>query len=126
MKKATYHRMNLSSLAIACIISMALLSLAIAFFIIKSFVVSFLFMVAIPAFLMMARIIDVKRIIGVVALIIFLSSCASPYYWGATATTHGSRAQSKYIKNQKGHNPHKRFHTNSSQPTFGAHDISKR
>lgn len=53
------------------------------------------------------------------------SSCASPNFWGASATSHGLRAQNRYIKNQKGHNPSRRFHT-SSQPTFGAHDVSRK
>ena len=62
-------------------------------------------------------------------LLIFVSllssSCASPNFWGASATPHGLKAQNHYIKNQKGHNPNRRFHT-SGQPTFGAHDVSRK
>ncbi|MGE0588089.1 MAG: hypothetical protein AB7O48_05910 [Cyclobacteriaceae bacterium] len=53
------------------------------------------------------------------------SSCASPNFWGASATAYGLKAQNRYIKNQKGHNPSRRFHS-SSQPTFGAQDVSRK
>ncbi|MEP2669737.1 MAG: hypothetical protein ABJH04_12115 [Cyclobacteriaceae bacterium] len=64
-----------------------------------------------------------KGMFWMVIVLITFTSCASPYYWGATATNHGNRAQKQYIKNQRGHNPHRRFQ-NANQPTFGAQSVS--
>lgn len=60
----------------------------------------------------------------IAVLLIIFTSCASPNYWGASATSYGNRAQKQYIKNQRGHNPHRRFQ-NSNQPTFGAQSVSR-
>lgn len=66
-----------------------------------------------------------RGVTWVAVLLIALTSCASPNYWGATATSYDNRAQKQYIKNQRGHNPNRRFQ-NSNQPTFGAQSVSKK
>ncbi len=76
------------------------------------------------ALLPLIRIFKRRKVVVVAVLALGFASCASPNYWGASATSYGARAQKQYIKNQRGHNPGRRFQS-SNQPTFGAQDISR-
>lgn len=67
-----------------------------------------------------------SRVRNVICMTLLISamSCQSEYYWGAYATSHGEKAQKRYLKNQHGHKAQKRFYHGG--PTFGAQDISRK